>query len=98
MDLGKDQTYTSIWCWWLLIRYKREQIKEKCSFQEWKWEHFVAIVRVWRAIANKIEASQEICFCGAKIIQASLQIIKWYVCIYNECLEGLGREIGNKLH
>ena len=34
---------------------------------------------VWRAIANKMEASQEMCFCGAKIIQASLQIIKWYV-------------------
>ena len=34
---------------------------------------------VWGAIANKIEASQETCFLGAKITQAFLQIIKWYV-------------------
>ena len=31
------------------------------------------------AIANKMEASQETCFGGTKITQASLQIIKWYV-------------------
>ena len=41
--------------------YNREQMKEKCRFQEWKWKHFAAIVGVWRAIANKMEASQEIC-------------------------------------
>ena len=38
----------------------------------------LAIVGVWGAIANKMEASQETCFLG-KITQASLQIIKRYV-------------------
>ena len=36
------------------------------------------MVGVWGSIANKIEASQETCF-GAKITQASLQIIKRYI-------------------
>ena len=46
----------------VVIRYNREQIKEKRSFQERKRKYFAAILGVWKAIANKMEVSQEIYF------------------------------------
>ena len=66
MDLGKDQTYTSIWRWWCSIRYNIiETICSNC-------------LGIWGAIANKMEASQETYF-WANITQPSLKSIKRYV-------------------
>ena len=69
-------------------------------FQEWKWEQFAS---VWGGggLGSDSKYKKHV-FGGAKITQASLQIIKWYVPIHilkhNEFLESLGREIGKKFH
>ena len=53
---------------------------------------------VWGAIANKMEASQETCFLGAKITQASIQIIKCYVPYIFDFLKAyIDREIGKEI-
>ena len=66
-------------------------------------KQFAAIVGVWGAIANKMEAAQETCFFLAKITQASFQIIKRYVpkkkafnTVIFEFFESLCRDIGKK--
>ena len=63
---------------------------------------------VWRAIANKMEASQETCFFfffffwggggGGKNNPGLFPDYQMVCCIHIECLESLGKEIGKKLH